>query len=49
MRKILIIALSAFVFTACTQSKEQSSTTDFHSVFEISDSLLTAEQDLLKR
>ena len=49
MRKIIIIALSVFMFSACTQSKEQSSTTDFHSVFEIPDSLLTVEQDLLKR
>ena len=49
MRSFLIIALSAFMFTACTQSKEQSSTTDFHSVFEIPDSLLTVEQESLKR
>lgn len=49
MKNFLIVALSAFMFTACTQSKEQSSTTDFHSVFEIPDSLLTVEQESLKR
>lgn len=49
MRKVLTVALSAFIFTACTQSKKQSSATEFYSVFEIPDSLLTAEQESLKK
>lgn len=48
------IAISFVIFTlivSCKsyQSKENRVTTDFHSVLEIPDSLLTVEQDSLKR
>lgn len=46
---VLFVIFTLIVSCKSHQSKENTVTTDFYSVLEIPDSLLTAEQDSLKR